>query len=58
MTACHAYALMLVQLISTAVDGTTRVLHSVQTLLIWANLSKRYKGRKSRPLNWLPQITI
>jgi len=29
MTACHAYALMLVQLITTAVDGTTLVLHSV-----------------------------
>jgi len=29
MTACHAYALMFVQLISKAVDGTTLVLHSV-----------------------------
>jgi len=46
MTAHHAYALMFVQLISTAADGTTLVLHSVQTLLIWANLSDRYKGRK------------
>ena len=28
-TACHAYALMLVQLISTATDGTNLILHSV-----------------------------
>jgi len=45
MTAHHAYALF-VQLISTAADGTTLVLHSVQTLLIWANLNERYRGRK------------
>jgi len=44
MTACRAYALMLVQLISTAADGATLVLHSVQSLLIWASLSKLYKG--------------
>jgi len=29
MTTRHAYALMLVQLISTAADGTSFVLHSV-----------------------------
>jgi len=29
MTARHAHALMLVQLTSTAADGTTLVLHSV-----------------------------
>jgi len=40
MTAHRAYALMLVQLISTAVDGTTLVLHSVQTLLIWGELEQ------------------
>ena len=40
-----AYALMLMQLISTAADGTSLVLHSVRTLLIWANLSKCYKDR-------------
>jgi len=26
-------------------------------LLIWANLSKRYRGRKLRPLNWSALIT-
>jgi len=47
MTAHHAYALMLVQLTSTAANNTTLVLHSVQkTLLIWVNLTKCYKGRK------------
>ena len=51
MTARHTYALMLVQLISTAPNGISLVLHSVWTLLIWANLSKHYKGRKLRPLN-------
>jgi len=40
MTAYHAYALMLVQLISTAANGTALVLHSVWTLLIWPNLSR------------------
>ena len=33
------------QLISTVVNGTTLVLHSVRTLLIWVNLSKCYEGR-------------
>jgi len=27
------------------------------TLLIWANFSKCYKGRKLHPLNWSPLIT-
>jgi len=31
---------MLVQLFSTAAEGATLALHSVWTLLIWANLSK------------------
>jgi len=42
-TAHCAYYLVLVQLISTAADGTSLVLHRIQTLLIWANLSECYK---------------
>jgi len=34
-----------------AADGTPLVLHSVQTLLISVDLSKRYKGRELCPLN-------
>jgi len=37
-------------MISTAVDSTCLVLHSVRTLLIWAKL-------KLCPLNWSPLMT-
>lgn len=48
---------VLVQLISTVLDGTSLIFHSVWTLLTLANLSKRYKGSKLCRLNWLLLIT-